>query len=171
MSPDAALLQTAASGAGLSPAASARWLWVDVAEQRLYLMQGEECLATYPVSTARLGTGNQQHSEQTPTGLHCIAEKIGQGSAPGTRFEARQDTGECVPVEPAAISTGRDCITSRILWLRGLQPGQRYIYIHGTHEEGLLGQPASIGCVRMANRDVIELFEQVNEGDWVYIQG
>lgn len=156
------------------------WLLVSVAKQSLYLISSEGgVLAHYPISSAKKGVGNQQGSLKTPLGLHYVAEKMGDGCASGTVFQRRQSIGECAVIESQPLSTGLDCITSRILWLQGLEPGvnsegevdsyQRYIYIHGTHEEGLIGQPASIGCIRMRNEDVIELYGQVDAGTWVYI--
>lgn len=164
---------------GLLPPEQA-WLLISIGQQRLYVLSAEgKELASYPVSSARKGTGNVQGSLQTPLGLHCIAEKVGSDCAPRTVFKGRQPTGEIAETELQPRATGVDCITSRILWLQGLEPGinqggevdsyQRYIYIHGTHEEGLIGQPASIGCIRMRNEDVIELYEHVEEGNWVYI--
>lgn len=156
------------------------WVLVHVAEQRLQLLTIDgEVLKNYRISSAKKGVGNRQNSLQTPLGLHAIAEKIGDGCAEGEIFKGRKSTAECAVIETRPRSTGSDCITSRILWLQGLQPGmnkggdvdsyQRYIYIHGTHEEGLVGQPASIGCIRMRNQDVIELYAQVDESSWVYI--
>lgn len=156
------------------------WLLVSIRQQHLYVLSAEgRELYGYPISSAKKGTGNFQGSLQTPLGLHCIAEKVGSDCAPGTVFKGRQSTGEIAETELQPRATGVDCITSRILWLQGLEPAfnqggevdsyQRYIYIHGTHEEGLIGQPASIGCIRMRNEDVIELYECVKEGSWVYI--
>ena len=159
---------------------SQAWLMVSIQEQRLYRVSATgEALSSYPISSAKKGVGNLQGSLQTPLGLHCIADKIGDGCAPRTVFKGRQPSGEMAELELQARATGEDCITSRILWLQGLEPGvnqgaevdsyQRYIYIHGTHEEGLIGQPASIGCIRMCNKDVIELYQHTDKGSWVYI--
>ena len=73
-----------------------------------------------------------------------------------------------------------DPITTRIMWLEGLEAGinrgkgidsyKRHIYIHGTPEGGLIGQPASHGCIRMRNKDVIELFDLVSKDTLVEIQ-
>ncbi|MGC9456960.1 MAG: L,D-transpeptidase family protein [Halothiobacillaceae bacterium] len=152
---------------------------VHVGGQRLYLFQAERLLAEYPVSTAALGIGNRQGSNQTPLGLHRIDSKIGGDAPYGMSFVAREPTGQIAEIVEEPIRTGRDDITSRILWLDGLEPGvnqgpgidskARYIYIHGTSEEGLIGQPASKGCVRMHNRDVIELFDRMPEGALVQI--
>lgn len=156
------------------------WILISVAEQCLYLVDADgQALFCYRISSAKKGVGNQQGSLQTPLGLHCIAEKIGDGCVAGEVFKGRQSIAEYAVIEKRPISTGSDCITSRILWLQGLHPDvnqggevdsyQRYIYIHGTHEEGLIGQPASIGCIRMCNQDVIDLYAQVDKGSWVYI--
>lgn len=133
----------------------------------------------YVVSCAVKGCGQQQHSEKTPLGLHCIAEKIGADKPKNAVFVARQWTGEIYTPELAQREPGRDWILSRILWLQGLEPGvnqggnvdshARFIYIHGTNEEDKIGQPASHGCIRMRNDDVIDLFDQVELGTKVLI--
>ena len=156
------------------------WILLSIAEQYLYLLAIDgEVLFRTSISSAKKGVGNQQGSLQTPLGLHCIAEKIGDGCVLGEIFKGRESITERAVIEIEPRSTGLDCITSRILWLQGLELGfnksgevdsyQRYIYIHGTHEEGLIGQPASIGCIRMRNQDVIELYAEVQKGSWVYI--
>ena len=159
---------------------AAQALVVDVTSQRMFLFEAGRLIGSYPVSTAERGTGNREGSLQTPLGLHRVDEKIGAGAPAGMIFRARQSTGQ-----RADILTGpeeraeRDDVTSRILWLSGLEPGvnqggdvdskRRYIYIHGTPEEGRIGQPASHGCVRMTNADVIALFDRVEVGALVDI--
>ena len=128
-------------------------------------------VASYPVSTAALGAGEQRGSHQTPRGRHLIRAKIGTGLPANTVFIGRRPTGEIWTPALGAAQPERDWILSRILWLSGCEPGRnrlgecdsmgRYIYIHGTADEHLLGQPASHGCIRMANADVIDLFERV----------
>ena len=156
-----------------------RLLWVDMAEQSLYVCEAGEVIGHYSVSTALNGSGCEQDSFKTPTGLHQISEKIGEGEPAGMLFKGRQATGELVDIETTAVDTGKDNITSRILWLSGLEPGvnqgngvdthDRYIYIHGTNEEGRIGQAVSHGCIRMKNMDVIKLFELVEIGTAVII--
>lgn len=153
-----------------------RLIVVDVAQQRLYLRENGRTLKSYPVSTARNGIGYALDSNKTPLGLHEIAKKIGAEAKELTIFKARVNTGQLA--ERNAENAG-DLVTSRILWLRGLEPGvnaggdvdsfNRYIYIHGTPEEHLIGKPVSHGCVRMKNADVIALFDLVEEGMPVYI--
>jgi len=131
----------------------------------------------YPVSTACSGTGNIRDSFQTPTGKHRICEKIGHGMPVLTAFSARK---AITVYDPATDDAQRDWILSRILWLEGMQTGinkrgkvdtrSRYIYIHGTHEEDKIGAPASHGCIRMRNLDIVELFEHVHEGEIVHIR-
>ncbi len=148
-----------------------------VAEQKLYHHRKTGVVCTYPVSTARKGVGNSEGSFQTPYGKHRICAKIGEGLPKFTAFAGR---------EPVAIFSDEvkhqreDWILSRILWLEGVQPGinkygkhdtyRRYIYIHGTNEEDLLGQPVSHGCIRMNNDDVIDLFNHVRCGERVLIK-
>ncbi|EDY87692.1 ErfK/YbiS/YcfS/YnhG family protein [gamma proteobacterium HTCC5015] len=159
---------------------SGRWLWVRGLTQTLSLCQGDNVLANYSVSTAEKGFGCREGSHQTPIGWHRIGEKIGAGETLGRVFKGRQAQAEIADISHGTQSTGRDCITSRILWLEGQEEGlnrggdvdshDRYIYIHGTHEEGRIGQAASIGCVRMKNAEVTELFERVDVGAPVFIQ-
>ncbi len=163
-----------------SPDSGEQALVVDVSTQRLYLYEAGEPVGSFPVSTAERGTGNREGSLKTPLGLHRVDEKIGVDAPSGMIFRGRRPTGELAeiltgPDERAA----RDDVTTRILWLEGLEPGvnqggdvdskQRYIYIHGTPEEGRIGRPASHGCVRMTNADVITLFDRVREGALVDI--
>ncbi len=143
-------------------------------EQRLELLEDDRVLAQYPVSTSARGSGERDGSEQTPRGLHEVAQKIGAGQPPGAVFVSREPTGEICTPDLVTAQPGRDWILSRILWLRGLEDGRnrggsvdtegRYVYIHGTPDEQSLGQPASHGCIRMRNSDVIALFESVDVG-------
>jgi len=159
---------------------TAQSIVVDVAAQRLYLFERGAFVADYPVSTAERGTGNREGSMQTPLGLHRVAQKIGADAPVGMIFRGRRSTGEIAEIltDPDQRAQ-RDDVTTRILWLDGLEPGvnrggevdskRRYIYIHGTPEEGRIGRPASHGCVRMTNADVIELFDRVEVGALVDI--
>jgi hypothetical protein len=156
---------------------------IDLRLQQLYLWEpmhdGDILLRQYPVSTATNGPGEQQGSYCTPRGRHVIAEKIGAGAPRNAAFKSRVWTGEIWTPELDAEHPGRDWILTRILWLQGLEPGKnqggevdthdRYIYIHGTHEEHRLGTPASHGCIRMNNADVTELFDRVVVGTEVRI--
>ena len=153
-------------------------IFVDVDSQRLHWIDvDEENCRTYPVSTAEKGVGNRIDSNQTPSGIHRVRQKIGGGERKGTVFEAREPTGR---VARNLDNRERDEITSRILWLDGLQEGvnrggdfdtySRYIYIHGTSDERRIGYPVSAGCIRMRNDDVIELFDEVLVNDLVLIR-
>src|SRR5207244_7252263 len=136
---------------------------VSVRDQRLILtLHGEE-LRSYPISTSRFGIGIQEGSMKTPLGRFRIAEKIGDGAAPGTIFKARVALG---PDDP--LPDTEDFVTSRILWLDGVDEHNantrdRFIYIHGTKHEDEIGTPASHGCIRMRNADVIELFKLLDD--------
>jgi lipoprotein-anchoring transpeptidase ErfK/SrfK len=138
---------------------------VSVPEQRMAVFKKDQLLATFPISTSRFALGDVPGSNGTPLGRLEIAEKIGAGQPLGMKFKSRRPTGEIVPVN----APGRDPIVTRILWLRGRERWNanaygRYIYIHGTPEEARLGTPASFGCVRMASRDVVWLFDTVGKG-------
>jgi hypothetical protein len=157
----------------------ARRIRVDLSAQRLELLQGERPLRVWPVSTAAKGAGEEEGSEQTPRGRHEVRAKIGVGAPLGAVFVGRRPTGEVCTPERALAEPGRDWILTRILWLRGLEVGRnrlgrvdsmrRTIYIHGTPDEAALGTPASHGCIRMRNADVIELFDLVEPGTEVEI--
>ena len=152
---------------------------VDISSQRMTVFDAKGRTVSYTISTSRNGAGEVEDSECTPRGRHEIAEKIGAGSAPGSVFIGRRATGEIYSPELAAAEPGRDWILTRILWLSGLEPGynaggkrdskSRYIYIHGTPDDTVLGTPGSRGCIRMHNNDVIELFERVETGTPVII--
>ena len=153
---------------------------VNIGAQTLDFYRDGKLLAEYPISSAERGAGNRDGSHQTPLGMHYLRDKIGAESPSGMIFKGRIETGKIAKIESRSQHTGEDLITTRILWLSGLEPGvnmgagvdsyRRFIYIHGTHEEGLIGQPASHGCVRMNNQDVVELFNQLPEKALVLIQ-
>ncbi len=152
---------------------------VRLASQVLELLEGDAVVARYPVSTASRGAGEQEGSEKTPRGRHEVARKVGAGAPRGAVFVGRRPTGEICDAELVAAEPERDWILTRILWLRGLEEGRnrggsvdserRAIYIHGTPEEDRIGRPASHGCIRMRNDDVVDLFERVDEGTPVEI--
>ena len=137
-------------------------------------------LKRYAVSTSKFGAGEQNGSFCTPRGAHVIRARIGAGQPENAVFVRRRPTGEIWTPELHARFPGRDWILTRILWLCGREPGKnrwgavdtmrRYIYIHGTHEFAELGKPGSIGCVRMGNRDIVELFDLVPPGTPVEIR-
>ena len=143
---------------------------IDIAAQALTLFDDTgEVLRSYRVSTARNGPGEKNGSFCTPRGHHVVRAKIGAGQPAGTVFVRRRPTGEVWSRELHDRFPGRDWILTRILWLSGCEPGfnrlgdvdtmRRYIYIHGSHELAEMGKPGSIGCVRMRNADIIELFD------------
>ena len=143
---------------------------ISIRRQRLVLKRGRKTLRTYPVSSSRFGLGSEEGSMKTPLGRFRVAEKIGQDAVPGTIFKSR------VPLKPDdPVPDTEDFVTSRILWLDGLEKDNantrdRFIYIHGTKHEDRIGTPDSHGCIRMRNADVIELFDLVEEGTPVVIR-
>ena len=154
---------------------------IDIPSQTLSLLGDDgACIRRYSVSTARNGAGEASGSFCTPRGRHIIRARIGAGAPIGAAFRGRRPTGEVWTPELAAANPGRDWILTRILWLSGTEPGfnrlgevdsmRRYIYIHGTPDTEPMGVPLSIGCVRMRNRDVAELFELVPAGTAVDIR-
>jgi lipoprotein-anchoring transpeptidase ErfK/SrfK len=154
---------------------------ISIFEQSLALLEGGRELERYSVSTSRNGAGERRGSFCTPRGEHIIRAKIGAGYPPNTVFVRRRPTGEIWTPELAERFAGRDWILTRILWLSGCEVGKnrlgdvdtmrRYIYIHGAPDVVPMGEPASIGCIRMRNREVVELFEKVGIGTEVKIVG
>lgn len=152
---------------------------VDISAQRMALFKNGKKLSEFPISTATKGAGNQAGSDQTPLGAHKVSEKFGDTATKGTIFEARRDTGKLAEILTEPVDVPTDHVTTRILWLDGLELGKnkggntdsksRFIYIHGTPEEGLIGQPASHGCIRMKNDDVMDVYRILEVGTLVYI--
>ena len=158
-------------------------LYISVQRQALFHVNNGVLLNEYPVATASKGLGAQVDSYQTPTGLHRVSEKFGDDVPPFGILKDRVFTGEFA--DPDFAGVDKDWITSRILWLSGLEPGvnqgvdpetgqvvdshDRYIYIHGTANERSVGTPTSMGCIRMRNADVIELCRQVPVGALVVV--
>jgi L,D-transpeptidase YbiS len=155
---------------------------IAIPEQTLDLFDDSGALRRrYPVSTSSRGTGERNGSYCTPRGRHVIRAKIGAGAPLNTVFAERRPTGEIYSPELAARHPGRDWILTRILWLSGCEPGfnrlgevdtmRRFIYIHGSPDTAVMGKPGSIGCVRMHNRDLVELFDLVSAGTLVNLVG
>jgi hypothetical protein len=170
------LVNKTCSRLGIKPAD--RVLLVRIGTATLQFFEHGKLVKSYVVSTSKRPPSNVKNSLGTPRGLHEIAERIGAGQPPGMVFKARCPTGKHYS-EVTDAATHENLITSRILWLRGLEPGinaggevdthARYIYIHGTNHEDRLGEPLSAGCVLMRNFDIVELYEQVRAGDQVLI--
>ncbi len=158
-----------------------QWVRIDADAQRLQLVEQGRPVAVWPISTARSGLGERNASGCTPRGEHRIRIKIGAGCAPNTVFVGRRPTGEIYTPALAREHPARDWILSRILWLTGCHSGfnrggqcdtlRRYIYIHGCPDTEPMGVPASHGCIRMRNDDVIALFDRVPVGCRVRIDG
>ena len=154
-------------------------LLVDIISQKMFLLNKGTVYKEYLISSSSYGTGSRENSFQTPLGKHIIYKKIGNNLPINAILKGRKWNGAIANIISDPIDTEYDHVTSRILWLDGLELGRnkgsdvdsrtRYIYIHGTAEEGLLGKPASDGCIRMYNTEVIELFDLVEEGIQVWI--
>ena len=153
---------------------------IDISKQRLFLLNNMVIVRSYPISSSKYGEGSTQNSFKTPLGNHVIKEMIGRDAIKNTIFTSRINTKRQADIIHDLTNSDNDYVTTRIMWLDGQEEGknkgkgvdsyQRYIYIHGTHEEGLIGQKASHGCIRMFNSDVIELFNDVKKGTKVYIK-
>ena len=144
---------------------------IDVPSQMLFLREGAKVVKSYSISTAKNGVGEKNGSFCTPRGRHIIRAKIGAGQPLNTVFVRRRPTGEIWTRELHEKYPGRDWMLTRLLWLSGCERGKnrlgevdtmrRYIYLHGTHELAEMGKPGSIGCIRMRNADIAELFDLV----------
>jgi lipoprotein-anchoring transpeptidase ErfK/SrfK len=143
---------------------------ISIRDQRLTVKDGETPVRTYPVSTSRFGIGMEEGSLKTPIGRFRVAEKIGRDMPVSTIFSSR------IPLRPGdPLPPTEDLVMSRILWLDGLDEHNantrdRFIYIHGTKHEAKIGTPASCGCIRMRNADVVELFDLVDHDTPVIIE-
>ena len=153
---------------------------ISIERQRLFLIdQGKEINRTYSISTSRYGVGEESGSFRTPRGRHIIRAKIGGNQPINTVFVGRRPTGETFTERLKTSQPNRDWILTRILWLSGTELGvnrlgrvdtmRRYIYLHGSPDSVVMGTPGSIGCVRMRNRDILDLFDMVPAGTLVYI--
>ncbi len=143
---------------------------VSVRDQKMLLVRDGQPVKTYPISTSKFGVGDRPGSNCTPLGRLQVAKKIGDNAPIGSVFKSRQPTGEVL----APNAPGRDPVVTRILWLHGTEGRnenafRRTIYIHGTPEEKRLGSPASYGCIRMASRDVADLYDRVGAGADVFV--
>jgi len=144
---------------------------IDAAKQELRILDGNRVLKRYSISTAKRGLGETNGSFCTPRGRHIVRAKIGAGQPLGAVFVRRRATGEVWTPELHAKYPGRDWILTRILWLSGCEPGRnrlgevdtmrRYIYIHGAPDTAEMGKPGSIGCIRMRNTEIAELYELI----------
>ncbi|MDF1581688.1 MAG: L,D-transpeptidase [Methyloprofundus sp.] len=156
-----------------------RYIEVCIATQTLDLIEDSIVIHSYPVSTAKNGAGERMGSECTPRGWHKIRAKIGDHQPLNAVFVGRRETGEIYTPALGEKNPDRDWILTRILWLGGLEARfnrygavdstWRYIYIHGSPDHLMQGKPASHGCIRMANVDVVHLFNQIRLGEFVWI--
>ncbi|HEU0208129.1 MAG TPA: L,D-transpeptidase [Candidatus Udaeobacter sp.] len=159
-----------ASAYAIAPLDTSNELIISVRDQKLVFLRNGERVASYPVSTSMFGVGDAWGRMTTPLGYLAIEKKIGDNAPVGAVFHNRRLTGEVLQPD----TPGRDPITTRIIWLRGLEGQnahafQRCIYIHGTPQEKMIGRPASYGCIRMKSKDVAELYKQVPLGALVQI--
>jgi lipoprotein-anchoring transpeptidase ErfK/SrfK len=150
---------------------------IDGNDNKLFLVStanGLEIVREYIMSASKYGYGSERGSNQTPWGVHVIDSKYGADAPMGMCFYDRRPTGEIATIYTDTTNIEEDPVTSRIIWLKGLEEINRtsywrFVYIHGTHEEGLLGTPQSKGCIRLSNKDIIELFGLVKAGTYVNI--
>jgi len=153
---------------------------ISIPKQELALISEDgTIIKRYLISSAKNGAGQENGSFCTPLGKHIIRAKIGEGQPINTVFVRRRPTGEIYNPELGKQYPKRDWILTRILWLSGCEPGfnrlgsvdtmRRYIYIHGSPDSVAMGKPGSIGCIRIANHDLLDLFETVPVGTEVYI--
>ena len=170
---------TAQAKAYLSNQAFEEILFVSIKEQKLYHVKDDKIIKEYVISSSAYGTGNEAGSNKTPLGLHKVNQKYGDKTPINGRMVGRVFYEEIATIYKDSTKSKTDDITSRIFWLEGLEKGKnkgkgidsykRYIYIHGTSEEGYLGNPASHGCIRMKNKEVIDLYNLIEVGTLVLI--
>ena len=154
-------------------------LIIDLTKQTMHRYEKGKLVKTYKISSSKFGIGNQAGSNKTPLGVHFIKQRFGDHAPLGTIFKARRNTGKIATLITDKSDAKADYVTSRVMWLKGLEPGKnkgpgidsyrRFIYIHGTAEEGKIGEPASHGCIRMYNKDVIEMYRHAPIGTLVNI--
>ena len=154
-------------------------LYVNIVKQTMYHIKKHKIVKTYVISSSSYGVGSEAGSYKTPLGLHRIKEKFGDKTPMNGRMIGRVYYGQIATIYTDQTKSKTDDVTSRIFWLEGLEKGlnkgegissyKRYIYIHGTSEEGRLGTPASHGCIRMKNKEVIELYDKIKIGTLVLI--
>ncbi|MFA9274588.1 MAG: L,D-transpeptidase family protein [Candidatus Aquirickettsiella gammari] len=161
---------TSMTKSATSEKAQQQVLLVSVPEQKMLFIENGQERETFLISTAKKGIGDVPDSYMTPAGTMEIAEKFGYNLALGSVLKDRVATGEVVPVE----APGRDPIVTRVLWLRGLEERNRnayprFIYIHGTPQESLLGTAASFGCIRMRSADIVRLYDAIALGAKVVV--
>ena len=154
-------------------------IFVTIKHQQLYLLKEGKVSERYSVSTSKYGVGNTRSSQKTPVGLHSVKQKFGAGTPVNGIIKFGYYSGEKAEIIKKPVHIKEDYITTRILAIEGLEPGinsgagidsyKRSIYIHGTAEEGLIGRPASHGCIRMTNKQVLQLFNKVPKGCYVLI--
>jgi len=154
-------------------------IYVSIKEQKLYHIKHDSVIQEYMISSSAYGIGSKVGSNKTPIGLHSIKKKYGENTPINGKMTGRVFHGNIATIYNDETKSKTDDVTSRILWLEGLEKGKnkgkgidsfnRYIYIHGTSEEGRLGKPASHGCIRMRNKEVIDLYKIVEVGTLVLI--
>ena len=154
-------------------------IYVSIKQQKLYHIQNDSIIKEYIISSSTYGIGSKKGSNKTPIGLHSVKEKYGEKTPINGKMTARVFHGNIATIYTDQTKSKTDDVTSRILWLEGMEKGKnkgkgidsfkRYIYIHGTSEEGRLGKPASHGCIRMKNKEVIDLYNLVEVGTLVLI--
>ena len=150
-----------------------KFIYVGILEQKLLFINNGETIKSYDISTSKEGAGNKNNSSKTPIGLHKIKSIYGKGVPIGGVFDHRKFNGNIAEINLDTTSTNKDIICTRIIRIEGLENGLnkggnvdsylRKIYIHGTNEEGLIGQEASHGCIRMKNSDIVDLFDRVKK--------
>ena len=154
-------------------------LFISIENQKMYHIKNNNIISEYIISSSVYGVGNKAGSNKTPLGLHKIKQKYGEATPINGRMVGRIFYGNIAAIYTDETKSRTDDVTSRILWLEGIEEGKnkgkgidsykRYIYIHGTSEEGRLGTPASHGCIRMKNKDVIDLYKIIEVGTLVLI--
>ena len=158
---------------------ASNFIYIGIKRQKLYLFKDKKLIEIYDISSSYKGAGNEVGSFKTPTGKHRIHEKIGQDAPIGTLFLNKKNTHQIVAIDSLNYNFEKDEITTRVLSLMGMELNlnkgknidtfKRGIYIHGTSKEKSIGLPSSHGCIRMRNTDIVDLFNNVDEGTLVFL--
>lgn len=157
-------------------------LLVDGRSYTAYLVHRRKIIDNFPVSTGVGGFSNKSRSYGTPTGLHQVESVFGLNGEKDLSYkrrvpERKKDGSLIFAHDAPHLKLSERRITSRILWLEGIDPGvndlshARYIYIHGTNGEYALGGPASEGCIACADDVIIPLVDkkELKKGSRVYV--
>lgn len=141
-------------GASLDVGSQEFWVLIDKSAAKLYALKGKEPQDSYPVALGeRSGDKRRVGDMRTPEGVFSV-QQIQDSSY------WKHDFGDGKgPIEGAYGP-----------WFIRLETGWKGIGIHGTHDPSTIGKRVTEGCIRLHNRNIEVLKEQVGIGTTVVIQ-